>query len=604
MAGPTPRSAPGPGFRLLAAAAVAVTFALITLGGIVRVSESGLGCPDWPLCHGRIVPPFEFHTLIEYSHRLVASLVSLLIVTTAVVTWLRLRAHRSIVLPVTVALGALGMEVVLGGITVLAELPPTIVTVHLLVALSIFGLLLLTLVRSGQASPAVVDTTDPFFRWAVAAALFTLLVTLSGSYLVGAGAAAVCPDWPLCSGFALPSHELTWVHMAHRAVAAVGGALVLWVAWLGWHRREASPAIRRTSLAAAGLVAAQVLAGAANPWFDFAPAAQATHLSLAAALWGSLVVLASLSGRSPAVPAATGEARAGLPRDRRSPTLLQDYVSLTKPPIMLLLLITALGGMVLGAEGIPAFGTALVVLVGGAMASGGASVLNHTMERDLDQMMRRTSTRPVASSRVPVRHALTFGVTLTVLAFLVLWLGANLLSALLAMGGTVLYLLVYTRWLKRSTVQNIVIGGAAGAMPPLVGWAAVTGDLSLPAYYLFAIVFFWTPPHFWALALLIRRDYAAAEIPMLPVVHGEPTTRRSILLYTLVLTAITLMLYPVADRLGYLYLTGAVVLGLLFIGYAVRLLVQGGRKAAAHTYLYSLLYLALLFAVIMTDSAL
>ena len=197
-----------------------------------------------------------------------------------------------------------------------------------------------------------------------------------------------------------------------------------------------------------------------------------------------------------------------------------------------------------------------------------------------------------------------FGLILNVLAFALLWWGANLLAASLAMAGSVFYVVVYTKWLKRTTTQNIVIGGAAGAVPPLVGWAAVTGGLALPAFYLFAIIFFWTPPHFWALALLIRRDYAAAGVPMLPVVAGEESTRRHILLYTLALMMLTVLLYLATDSLGLVYLISAIVLGLGFVAYALRLFRQTGPRAAAPIYRYSLLYLALLFAVIMGDGAL
>ncbi len=283
---------------------------------------------------------------------------------------------------------------------------------------------------------------------------------------------------------------------------------------------------------------------------------------------------------------------------------LTDYIYLTKPWIMSLLLFTAVGGMVMAAEGMPSLGVSVAVVVGGALASGGASALNHALEREVDTKMRRTHRRPVASLRVSPRQAALFGVVLNLLAFVVLWRWANLLSALLALSGTLLYIFVYTRWLKRSTVQNIVIGGAAGALPPLVGWAAVTGGLDLPAYYLFAIVFFWTPPHFWALSLLLREDYAAAGIPMLPVVEGEGTARGAILLYTLLLVPLTLLLFLATDRLGVLYLVGAMVLGAGFLYYALQLLRHEERAAAARMYRYSLLYLPVLFTLVMVDAVL
>ncbi len=605
VAPPSRQTTVTPRFRLLVGATALATFALITLGGVVRVTESGLGCPDWPLCHGQIIPPFEFHTLIEYSHRLVASMVSLLVVITAVTAWRRYRDHQRIMVPMVLTLVALGVEVVLGGITVLTELPPTIVAVHLLTAQTILGLLIFTIFATGGASWASGPAGDLFFRWALGAALFTLVVTLSGSYLVGVGAATACPDWPLCFGTALPSSGLAWIHVAHRIMAAMGVAVVARAAWMGWGLRHLSPAVGATSVAAAVLMVTQVLAGAANPWLQFSATAQAVHLSLATALWGSLVLLATLASRpllTPVAGAATAVAEPA--RDGSWMTTVRDYIALTKPTIMVLLLITALGGVLLAAEGAPTLAVALGVIIGGGLASGGASALNHAMDRDIDRLMQRTSTRPVASERVPTFHAATFGIVLTVLAFVMLLVATNLLAATLAMAGTVLYLLVYTRWLKRTTPQNIVIGGAAGAIPPLVGWVAVTGSLALPALYLFAIVFFWTPPHFWALALLIKRDYAEAGIPMFPVVHGEASTRRMILLYTAILVALTLLLSLSSEALGTLYLAGAAVLGVAFVAFSVVLLVKADRKWAVRTYLFSLLYLAALFALIMVDGVL
>ena len=243
------------------------------------------------------------------------------------------------------------------------------------------------------------------------------------------------------------------------------------------------------------------------------------------------------------------------------------------------------------------------VLVGGALASGGASAINHAADVDLDATMRRTRTRPVAAGRVRPRDAFLFGVGLNCAAFAVLLFGANLIAASITMAGTLTYVFVYTLWLKRSTVHNIVIGGAAGAVPPMVGWAAVTGGLALPAWYLFAIVFFWTPPHFWALAILMKDDYRAAGVPMLPVVAGIAETSRTILLYTVVLTALTALLYVAIESLGPLYLGGALSAGALFILFAARLWRTGSRAAAGALYRFSLIYLALVFSLLMVDGS-
>ena len=286
---------------------------------------------------------------------------------------------------------------------------------------------------------------------------------------------------------------------------------------------------------------------------------------------------------------------------RRPQTMLRAYVSLTKPRIISLLILTALGGMFLASKGPPDPLLTVVVLCGGALAAGGANALNHYLDRDIDQLMSRTVTRPVASGNIAPLHAMWFGVTLNVLAFAILGWLVNPLSAILTLSATLFYVLVYTKVLKRSTPQNIVIGGAAGAIPPMVGWVAVTGEMGLPALYMFAIVFFWTPPHFWALALLIKDDYADAGIPMLPVVAGISETKRSILLYTILLSALTAMFFT-TRAVGWVYLVGALLLGAGFIYSAFRLMKRPGIEGAKATYLYSLAYLALLFMIMMVDS--
>ena len=282
--------------------------------------------------------------------------------------------------------------------------------------------------------------------------------------------------------------------------------------------------------------------------------------------------------------------------------LLRDYIALTKPRIIVLLLVTALGGMFLAAKGIPDVSLIVLVLTGGALAAGGANALNHYLDRDIDRRMKRTQHRPVAGGRIQPQQALAFGVGLNVVAFAMLGAFVNPLSAGLTMSATLFYVFVYTKGLKRTTPQNIVIGGAAGAIPPVVGWVAVTGSLDLQALYLFSIIFFWTPPHFWALALLIKEDYAEAGVPMLPVVAGVAETTKSIFLYTLIVVALTLMFFT-TQAVGWIYFAASASLGVLFIYYAWRLTRQPDKKVAKALYLYSMLYLALIFVALMVDSA-
>lgn len=257
--------------------------------------------------------------------------------------------------------------------------------------------------------------------------------------------------------------------------------------------------------------------------------------------------------------------------------------------------------MFLAAQGAPDIVTLLVVLMAGTLASAGANALNQWFDRDIDGAMSRTRKRPVVVGTIPNSHAIAFGIVTNAIAFAMLTSMVNLLSAVLTLCATLFYVLVYTMALKRTSTQNIVIGGAAGAIPPAVGWVAVTGSLDLPAIYLFAIVFFWTPPHFWALSLLLKDDYASAKVPMLPVVAGVDVTKKSIMLYTILMLALTTM-FALTGAVGMVYLASSVLLGLLFIYYAWRLIRRPGIEGAKPLYLYSLLYLAVLFLAIIADS--
>lgn len=288
---------------------------------------------------------------------------------------------------------------------------------------------------------------------------------------------------------------------------------------------------------------------------------------------------------------ASPQAAALVPRSAFS-QLVRDYVTLTKPTVQSLLLLTTVTTMYVA--GNPSLWLIVLTCLGGALSAGGAGAINHAIDRDIDRTMKRTADRPVASGRVSPAAAIAFGITLAALSFLILATQVNVLAASLSLSGFFGYVFVYTLWLKRTTPQNIVIGGAAGAVPPLVAWAAMTGGLSGMAFYLFAIIFFWTPPHFWALSILMKDDYAAARIPMLPVVAGEDETRRQIMLYTVLLYAVTQLPFC-AGGLGIAYLVPSMLLGAGFIGFSYVLLRTKSRKWALRTYLFSLLYLALLF---------
>ncbi len=278
--------------------------------------------------------------------------------------------------------------------------------------------------------------------------------------------------------------------------------------------------------------------------------------------------------------------------------VVADYFELTKPKVQTLLLFTTIATMEVA--GNPSVGLIALTCLGGYLSAGGAGAVNHYFDRDIDAVMRRTANRPIPAGRVAPRAALVFGCTLALLSFVQLSLTVNVLAASLALVGFVGYVGVYTMWLKRRTPQNIVIGGAAGAIPPLVGWAATRGSLSWTAVYLFWIVFYWTPPHFWALSLLMKDEYARVGVPMMPVARGEHETRRQILLYTILLYAISQLPFC-AGALGLTYVAASSVLGLAFIAGAVRLYRRADRRAALQLYLFSLAYLALLFGAMVAD---
>ena len=360
---------------------------------------------------------------------------------------------------------------------------------------------------------------------------------------------------------------------AHRLLAALVApplAALVVSAWYA-HRR----------LVPAALAAAALFAAAAA-----VPGPHA-HSGLAPSRWRALVVVV----------------RRELPRRAGAVGLAwRDYVALTKPRIMSLLLITGFCGMIAGARGWPGTGLAVSAMAGLALACGGASALNHVLDRDIDPLMgKRTSSRPVASGRVAPSRAFEFGLALLAFSFVLLASAVNVLTAVLALVGGLFYVVVYTRWLKRSTSQNIVIGGAAGAVPPLVGWAAATGHVGIAALLLFAIVFIWTPPHFWALALLIKENYANARVPMLPVVRGDRATARQIVLYSVVLVAATLLPWAWGGA-GPIYVVCALALGAVFVWFAERLRRDTTPRRAMLLFHYSLLYLALLFAALAVDA--
>ncbi len=613
---------------------VAFVFALVVIGGIVRITGSGLGCPDWPTCHGSLIPPLDLHTDIEYSHRLTASIVSTLTVIFALAVFVWARQRRTVI-PTVIAVVLLIVQIILGAITVLYDLPQTIVTAHLGTALAFFAMMIVASGLLGEKQP-VAGTYRSARRFAAVAltgAILTYGLLLSGSNVRGNSADLVCPGWPLCGRAVIPDSvaSLVFINLFHRTVASIVGLFLIGLIIYAWRRRREAPRQARLAIIAgalfviqSGVGAAIVLLGSANNT-DGYQFSQGFHLAFGTAVWGCLVGLTVLAFRDlPAKPQAEASAEVALPEREwvRGPVSevqpdteaakepaqaagtvsmrFKAYVNLLKPYVTVMLLGVTLAAMEIAKGGFPPIGLVLATLFGGACAAGSANAINCYIDRDIDLLMSRTSRRSLPSGKVAPFHALILGIVLAVLSFASLTLFVNLLSALLALSGILFYVFVYTLWLKRTSTQNIVIGGAAGAVPALVGWAAVTNTVGLPAIWLFAIIFFWTPPHFWALALLIKNDYARASIPMLPVIAGDKETKRQILLYSLVLLAVTLVLF-VTRAMGLLYLVSALALGGGFLYIAIRVFRDETKRWARTLFWYSNCYLALLFALMVID---
>jgi protoheme IX farnesyltransferase len=593
-------------FAKLAIAAAIATFVLIVVGGLVRATDSGLGCPDWPLCFGAWVPPAELHPWIEHSHRLVAAVaVGPLVGAVALITVFSSRRHDRILLAAAVLAGVLVIvQALLGGQVVIQGLRRELVTAHLGMALTVLALTILIAERTANGPlPALRGGMPTTLVAATGLAVFGQM--LLGSWVTGHDAGLAYTDFPTMDGSLLPaiSSAPQLIQVAHRALALVVAGLLL-ATWLAVRRATGEALPRRLAGLAAILVVVQLALGAANVWSRLSAAFVVPHLAVGAALFALCVWLLLTALRS-AKPAESPLA-SGHPAERRRASgpadTLRAYVALTKPRIIELLLVTTVPTMVLAQRGLPSPWLMAAVVIGGTLAAGGANAINQYVDRDIDDLMRRTRHRPLPRHAVEPQSALVFGVALSVASFAWLTLTVNMLSALLAASAIGFYVFVYTLWLKRSTPQNIVIGGAAGCVPVLVAWAAVTGTVGVPALVLFAIVFYWTPPHFWALALRFQGDYAVARVPMMPVVRGKAETARQIVLYSLLLVAVSLLLFPAAG-MGLIYLGSAVLLGAAFVWYALRLMRNSSDgRAAIGLFRYSISYLTLLFAAVAVDS--
>jgi protoheme IX farnesyltransferase len=406
--------------------------------------------------------------------------------------------------------------------------------------------------------------------------------------------------WLMAAGgsWLAAEHNNALLNLFHRSNGALIGVLLVALLWQTWRERRHDQVLTRMAAVVAVLFASQIASDLLHWFSGRGPLTAGLHLIIATMLWCASVAMAVLALRRPAptLPAPAARPQAS----QKQPSLISDYMSLTKPKVISLLLLTTLAAMYITGQGQPGLALVFWTMLGGYLAAGGAGAINCAFDEDIDINMGRTSRRPVPAGRISRRNAMAFGLSLTIAAVAVLWFFTTPLAALFAAIGAVYYALFYTRWLKRGTWQNIVIGGGAGSIPPLVGWTAVTGTLDMAAVLLFVIIFYWTPPHFWALALVKQQDYARAGVPMLPVVAGEAETNYQILLYSVLMFAVSLLLVPIG-AMGAIYLISALLLGGLFLRYAWRMWRGEGQAAIWGMYKYSLLYLALLFAAMVAD---
>jgi protoheme IX farnesyltransferase len=616
-------------FQKLALATVFSTVLLVTMGVIVRATGSGMGCPDWPLCNGQLIPSTtDYRPWLEWIHRAIASVIGFEILGLAWLAFRHHRAQRPILWPTLASVVLVGFQAYLGEETVRLNNSGPSVTAHLASAMALLGLLVYLYVRSRYPARIIGrGASQRFTLLAALAATAIYALLLFGSNVTANSAGAVFTDWPLMNGAIDPVtpgldpvvRGLYEIQALHRYVAGIV-ALIVWAASIAaWRTQRDRPAVVRLAAWMGILFTVQVAVGALLVFTHLDAWARTLHVAIGSIVWALSVALAfaayyesRLAGGT-AVVAVDG-ASLDTAHGPSSGGSVRAYIALTKPRIIELLLVTTIPAMVLATRDLPGmtppewFRLVFWTMVGGTLAAGAANAINQYLDRDIDLLMSRTKKRPLPAHDVTPENALVFGIVLAIVSLALMAFFVNLVSAFLTLLAISFYVIVYTIMLKRTTPSNIVIGGAAGALPPVIGWAAVTGRVEIPALLLFALVFYWTPPHFWALALRIRKDYEAASIPMLPVVKGVPETTRQIALYTVLLVAISLVFFAVA-RMGMVYLVAAIVLGAVFLWRAYALWRQNASPAgslaqAIRLYKYSISYLTLLFVAVMVDTLL
>lgn len=602
-------------FAWLAWATLAVSLLVIVWGDVVQATGSGDGCgAHWPTCNGEVLPLApSTATFIEFFHRVTSGLVFLM----SVGLFVGARRLFPVGSPVRLAAGwslfFMVLESLLGAALVLFRLVGEDISlaraimapIHLVNTLLLIGWLTLTAWWASGGAPIRLKNQGAV-GWALGLGAVGLLFLAASGAVTSLGD-TLFPVQDTQQAFersASPgAHFLERLRILHPYIAVSLGLYLIAAASLVAQWRP-NPLTQRLARLFPILFVVQLAMGATNVLAKAVLATQLPHLLLSDLVWIGWVLLsltALATGQS--LPTATAPTTVPNPHAGEGRAQWRDYFWLTKPRVISLLLFTTLLAMLIAAGGWPGLGLFVAVAVGGYLSAGAANALNMVIDRDIDGRMGRTSKRPTVTNRISSRNALIFAFTIKAISFVLLWQAANLLTALLSLAGLLWYVFIYTLYMKRRYWNNIVIGGAAGAFPPLVGWAAVTGDLNLLAWYLFAIIFFWTPVHFWALALMIKDDYAKVGVPMLPVVMGDRVTVAQIGLYAILTVVLTLIPFAMGE-VKLVYLVASLVLNGLLLLRSLELYREISRPKAVRLYKYSMAYLALLFVAMAVDRSL
>lgn len=602
-----------PGFAVVKYLTLATTLSLFVvalLGIITRITIPAQLCresPQCPIVHLPVLGELPLFPLMHQTFGLIAGFSMLL---TIRVTYKVYRDQKQIVVPLLFGILFLILQGTISLFLSSNDYADWTTGLHFLIALIVLGLSLVPLVylyvgqndRFSLGLETLISSfrDDKFLRLSIGSSLAIFLLLVSGTFVSITGASQVCSAWPVCIPLNQPEMISSWLDFFHRLTTLISAILMAKLVIKAWKDYRDQTAILVLVTISAVLFFSQALMGAVESARGYPAYLIGLHSATSISVWvslASLTILVWLRVPQKSIP------ESGMSRvERRSlKRLILDYLMLTKPVVVALLLVTTVAGMVVGGKSWPSFSTLGWTLFAGFLAAGGSSAINQYIDRFDDLMMQRTKKRPLPSGRLTPAEGLAFGVASALISFYLMVSLVNLVAALLTLAGIIYYVLIYSILLKKTTVQNIVIGGGAGAIPPLVGWAATTGGLNIPALLLFAVVFLWTPPHFWALALVRRKDYARAGVPMLPVVRGEKQTRWQIFLYTLELVILTLLL-PVFGLGGSVYLVGAVILGVYLLLFAWRVWKNSGNKVAWQMYRHSSMYLAFLFLVLMFDA--